>query len=82
MEGDVIGGLLGAEDRAACIGGAGLQCESGGSPDRDEIRFKGNACLLFVPAALARDSQADDSYKGGADQGLPYQFPQSYGTQI
>jgi hypothetical protein len=38
---------------------------------------------LFVPAtAFAGKSQADNSNQGRADQELPHQFPQFYGTQI
>lgn len=83
MEGDVFGCFFGAEDRAARKGRAGLQRKSGCGPDRDEVRFQGNVCLLFVPAAaLAGDSQAENSNQGSADQGLPNQFPQFYGTQV
>ena len=83
MKGDVIRGLFSAEDRATCKGGTSLQRESTRCPDRDEIRFQRNVCLLFISAAaLAGNSQPDNSHQGGTDQGLPYQFPQFYGAQI
>ena len=83
MEGDVIRGLFGADDRAARKGGSCLQGKSGCRPDRDEIRLERSVRLSFITAAaFAGDGQADNGYQGSADQRLPNQFPQFYGTQI
>ena len=83
LEGNVLGGLFGADNRAAHKGRAGFQGKSGGRPDGNEIRLEGCVGLSFVTAAaLAGDSQADNGYEGSAYQELPNQFPQFYGTQI
>jgi hypothetical protein len=82
LERDVFGSLFGACDCAAHKGGASFQGKSARRPDRDKIRLQGGVGFSFITAALAGNRQADDGHHGSANQELPNQFPQFYGTQI
>jgi len=67
-EGDVLAGLLGADNGATRKRRADFQGESGGGPDRDEICLQRDIRLLFVPAtAFAGKSESNDSNQGSAD---------------
>ena len=83
LEGNVLPGLFSADNRATHKGRTGFEGKSGCRPDRNEVRLEGQVGLSFVAAAaFAGYSKADNGYKGGADEELPNQFPQFYGTQI
>jgi hypothetical protein len=83
LERNVLRSLFGAYNRAARKTGSCLEGKSGCRPDRNKIRLERSVHLSFITAtAFAGDGQTNNGYQGSADEKLPNQFPQFYGTQI
>ena len=79
VERDVVRRLNSAERKVAHHRRPCLEGESVGSPDGSEISVHFVLCFFLSTAAHAGRSETYHCNHKGTDEGLPHQFPKSYG---